>query len=35
MENKPEELLVLGNISYLLDFKGIILTNPTELLLKL
>jgi len=36
MENKPEELLpqwhILGNIFYLLDFKGIILTNPKELL---
>jgi len=39
MENKSEELLphwqVLRNISYLLDFKGIILTNPTELLLNI
>jgi len=38
MENKSEELLphwqVLRNISYLLNVKGIILTNPKELLLK-
>jgi len=37
MENKSEELLpnwqVLRIISYFLDFKGIILTNPKELLL--
>jgi len=36
MENKPEELLphgqVLRNIFHLLDFKGIILTHPKELL---
>jgi len=39
MENKSEKLLphrqVLRNISYLLDFKGIILATPAELLLKL
>jgi len=38
MENRPEDLLqnwqVLRNISYLLNVKGIILTNPKELLLK-
>jgi len=39
MENKPEDLLshwqVFKNISYLLNVKGIILTNPKELLPKL